>query len=53
MEAVIDVAQRFGLDFDDAYQYVASEEQGLSLISFDADFDRTTRGRKTPAVILQ
>jgi len=52
MEAVIDVAQKFRLDFDDAYQYVAAEEQGLILVSFDADFDRTTRGRKTPAAIL-
>ena len=52
MEAVIDASEKFRLDFDDAYQYVAAEEQGLILVSFDADFDRTTRGRKTPAAIL-
>jgi predicted nucleic acid-binding protein len=52
MEAVIDVAQKFSLDFDDAYQYAAAEEQGLILVSFDADFDRTAVGRKTPAAIL-
>lgn len=52
MEAAIDVAQKFSLDFDDAYQYAAAQEQGLILVSFDADFDRTTRGRKTPAAIL-
>jgi hypothetical protein len=52
MEAVIDVSQKFSLDFDDAYQYAAAEEQGLILVSFDADFDRTAVGRKTPAAIL-
>ena len=52
MEAVVDAATKYDLDFDDAYQYVAAEEQGLILVSFDADFDRTTRGRKTPAAIL-
>src|SRR3989338_3774867 len=52
MEAVIDASEKFRLDLDDAYQYVAAEEQGLILVSFDADFDRTTRGRKNPAAIL-
>jgi hypothetical protein len=42
------VARRFNLDFDDAYQYVVAEKHGLEIISFDADFDRTERGRKTP-----
>jgi len=42
------VAQRFNLDFDDAYQYVVAEKHNLEIISFDADFDRTERGRKTP-----
>jgi len=44
--------KRFGLDFDDAYQYVAAEKHDLTLVSFDADFDRTDRDRKTPADIL-
>jgi len=48
MEAVIKVAQKFNLDFDDAYQYVAAEQYGLTIVSFDADFDRTEKGRKTP-----
>jgi len=54
-EALKDTAtarKRFGLDFDDAYQYVAAEKHNLTLVSFDADFDRTDRGRKTPADIL-
>jgi hypothetical protein len=48
-----DVAQRFGLDFDDAYQYVTAEENNLILVSFDKDFDKTTRGRQTPQAITQ
>jgi uncharacterized protein len=45
-------AKRFHLDFDDAYQYVAADKHSLTLVSFDADFDRTDRGRKTPQEIL-
>ncbi len=44
---------RFGLDFDDAYQYVVAEKYDLTLVSFDADFDRTPRGRRTPGEILE
>jgi predicted nucleic acid-binding protein len=51
MGDVIDTAQKFSLDFDDAYQYVAAEQYGLTIISFDSDFDRTEKGRKTPADI--
>lgn len=46
------VAQRFNLDFDDAYQYVAAEKYDLTLVSFDSDFDQTERGRRTPAEVL-
>jgi predicted nucleic acid-binding protein len=52
MEPVIEAAKRFNLDFDDAYQYVAAEKYGLTLVSFDSDFDRTERGRKLPSQIL-
>jgi uncharacterized protein len=45
-------AERFNLDFDDAYQYTLAEKYGLTIISFDKDFDRTSRGRKTPAQVL-
>ena len=47
--SLIDTAQRFNLDFDDAYQYVVAEKYGLEIISFDADFDRTEKGRRSPA----
>jgi len=43
---------QFGLDFDDAYQYAVAEKYDLTLVSFDADFDRTPRGRRTPGEII-
>lgn len=50
---VVDVCKSHALDFDDAYQYVAAELHGLTLVSLDDDFDRTPRGRLTPAAALQ
>ena len=52
LDAVVKASSRFGLDFDDAYQYVAAETHDLALVSFDSDFDRTERGRTTPAAVL-
>ncbi len=48
---IVRAAVDFNLDFDDAYQYVAAINHDLVLVSFDADFDRTVRKRKTPAEI--
>ncbi len=42
---------RFNLDFDDAYQYAVADINGLDIMSFDADFDRTEKGRKVPDLI--
>ena len=53
MESLIEAAQRFGLDFDDAYQYAVAERYGLTIVSFDSDFDRTERGRKVPKDLLE
>lgn len=53
LKEVVAVRRRFGLDFDDAYQYVAAEKYNLILVSFDSDFDRTQRGRKTPAQVAR
>lgn len=53
MGALIEVIERYRLDFDDAYQYRAAEKHGLVIVSFDGDFDRTALGRKTPAQVLQ
>lgn len=52
MDSVLRAAQRFNLDFDDSYQYVAATKVGLTVVSFDRDFDRTESGRKTPDQVL-
>lgn len=49
MKRIVDACQSYNLDFDDAYQYAAAEKRDLLIVSFDKDFDRTPRGRKTPA----
>jgi uncharacterized protein len=49
MYSLADLAAKFNLDFDDAYQYSASIRHGLRIVSFDADFDRTPEGRLLPA----
>ena len=36
-------ADKFNLDFDDAYQYTVAAKYEMQLISFDTDFDRTER----------
>jgi len=51
-QKVVEAVDKFSLDFDDAYQYVAAERHGLVIVSFDSDLDRTKRGKKTPAEIL-
>jgi hypothetical protein len=53
MERVRQVADEFGFDFDDAYQYVTAEKFNLVLVSFDGDFDRADRKRVIPADIRQ
>jgi len=52
-ERLVSVMRQFNLDFDDAYQYVAAEENDLILISFDTDFDQTKLGKKTPVEVLK
>jgi len=49
---VVQVMEKFKLDFDDAYQYVAADKYDLIIVSFDTDFDTTEKGRKTPKEIL-
>lgn len=50
---LVRVMEQYNLDFDDAYQYAAAERYDLIIVSLDTDFDRTERGRKTPAAALQ
>jgi uncharacterized protein len=52
MHRVSEVSQRFNLDYDDAYQYATAEKYDLVIVSLDADFDKSERGRKTPAQII-
>jgi predicted nucleic acid-binding protein len=52
LKKVLSAKQGFRLDFDDAYQYVAAKRDGLILVSFDSDFDKTDIGRRTPADLL-
>lgn len=49
--AIVKIAERFNLDFDDAYQYLVAIQNDLTIVSFDSDFDRTEKGRKLPAEI--
>jgi len=49
---VLGARKRHGLDFDDAYQYVAAKKYDYTFLSFDTDFDRTDLQRKTPGDIL-
>lgn len=53
LKAVVNTSILFKLDFDDAYQYATAEKYNLTLVSFDSDFDRTERRRKTPAEVVQ
>jgi uncharacterized protein len=53
MPKVAEAARTFSLDFDDAYQYVTAEKYNFGLLSFDRDFDRTSRGRKTLEEVME
>ena len=52
LKQLLAIRRRFQLDFDDAYQYVAAERHGLTIVSFDSDFDKTQKGRKAPRQAL-
>lgn len=49
---LVDAIDKYHLDFDDAYQYVAAEHHRLIIVSYDSDFDGTVKGRETPTEIL-
>ena len=49
--SIVDAAGKYGLDFDDAYQYAASAKFNFQIVSFDADFDRTDRGKAVPGLV--
>jgi hypothetical protein len=49
---LIDFMHQFNLDFDDAYQYTVAVRHDLVIVSFDNDFNRMIRGKRTPAEVL-
>ncbi|MEK7831123.1 MAG: PIN domain-containing protein [Acidobacteriota bacterium] len=51
LKDVLNNMHRLNLDFDDAYQYTLAEKNGLTLVSFDKDFDHTPNGRQSPQAI--
>jgi uncharacterized protein len=53
MKAMERSAKKFGLDFDDAYQYTVAKNHNLELVSFDKDFERTDLKHKEPSEALQ
>ena len=53
MKRVVEIMERFNLDFDDAYQYVSAEIEKAVIVGFDKDFDKTEQGRLTPAQVLK
>lgn len=48
-ERLSNIAVQYRLDFDDAYHYAVAEYFDLVIVSFDSDFDRTPKGRISPA----
>jgi uncharacterized protein len=52
MSNVLASSKKYGLDYDDSYQYSIAEKYNLIMVSYDGDFDRTSRGRTTPGNIL-
>ncbi|MCX8124057.1 MAG: PIN domain-containing protein [Spirochaetes bacterium] len=52
-EILISYIKEYNMDFDDAYQYTAAEKYNLEIVSFDAGFDKTKRGRKSPSNLFK
>lgn len=52
LKQLLAIRRQYHLGFDDAYQYVAAGKHNYMLVSFDADFDHTEKGRKTPQEVL-
>lgn len=48
----VSFVKKFSLDFDDALHYSVAKSLGLTLVSFDKDFDRTDLRRAEPGRII-
>ena len=53
MTELVAAVEQYGLDFDDAYQYIAAKRYDLTFISLDSDFDRTDLGRRSPDEVMR
>jgi predicted nucleic acid-binding protein len=51
MSRMTEAGRAYKLDFGHAYQYASADKLGFVLVSFDSDFDRTPRRRKSPGEI--
>ena len=49
-EELVEAINKYGLDFDDAYQFIASKEYELTLVTLDKDFRKIEK--EYPIVFL-
>ncbi len=52
-QSIAETAEKYALNFHDAYQYVAAQLYNLTMVSYNEAFDATERGRKVPADLLE
>ena len=50
--SLLEAMDKYNLDFDDAYQYLAADLNDLMIVSFDSDLNATAKGKKTPGEII-
>ena len=50
---IISNIQKFKLDFDDAYQLTTSQKYGMTIVTFDKDFNTEGINKTTPEEILR
>lgn len=49
---IIQVSQKYNLDFDDALQYYVAKKNNFKFVSLDSDFDKTGLQRVEPADVI-
>lgn len=50
---MVQIQEKFALDFDDAYQYRVADKFDLTIVSYDTDFKATERKSVTPLEVLR
>jgi len=45
--------EKFGLDFDDAYQLTISQKYDMTIVTFDNDFNVEGINKSTPEDLIQ